>query len=84
MRQSRRMTRCACQEVPFEDVLDHALRSGTRDFGRLCGEVGCGQICTACHCDLRCYLGEAGLVRAERAALAEAEALPSLAAALAV
>ncbi len=53
------MTRCECQEVEFKDVVNCARVEGIWDFDTLREKVGCGQICTACHCDLKKALNKA-------------------------
>lgn len=50
------MTRCECHEVPFSRVARHARRHPEQDFDTVMEETGCGQTCTACHCDLKAYL----------------------------
>lgn len=52
------MTRCECHEIPFSKVVRHAQRHPGQDFKTLCAQTGCGQTCTACHCDLKAYLRE--------------------------
>ncbi len=50
------MTRCECHEVSFKRVGRYAERNPIQDFEMVMKEVGCGQTCTACHCDLKAYL----------------------------
>jgi bacterioferritin-associated ferredoxin len=50
------MTRCECHQVEFSTVARYAQKHGVWDFEVLCRRAQCGDICTACHCDLRQYL----------------------------
>lgn len=50
------MTRCECHEVPFVRVARYAERHPGEDFETVMQGAGCGQTCTACHCDLKAYL----------------------------
>lgn len=53
---SRPMTRCECHGVPFSEVAEYAAEHPDQSFKQLIRNVGCGQTCTACHCDLKAYL----------------------------
>jgi bacterioferritin-associated ferredoxin len=47
---ARRMTRCECAELPFDEIA-HRLREG-RSLDDLQAETGCGLLCSACLPDL--------------------------------
>ena len=48
-------------------VREFARRNDIRDFELLCNRVGCGQVCTACHCDLKRFLTQGDPAPAEAA-----------------
>lgn len=50
------MTRCECHEVPFSTVARYAADHPGENFKQVMRNTGCGQTCTACHCDLKAYL----------------------------
>jgi bacterioferritin-associated ferredoxin len=52
------MTRCECHGVPFSEVARVADEHPNLRFHALIRKAGCGQTCTACHCDLKNYLRE--------------------------
>ncbi len=55
---TRRMTRCECAGVSFEEL--RALMDARRlAFSDACQQTGCGQTCTACLDDLGAYLTDA-------------------------
>lgn len=58
------MTRCECQDVEFSDVLALAHATGIWDFDFLTDSASCGQVCTACHCDLKRQIARARFLRA--------------------
>ena len=53
-----RMTRCECHEVEFEEVARNAEKTGIWTLKFATRHSGCGQTCTACHCDLKAFLAE--------------------------
>jgi bacterioferritin-associated ferredoxin len=50
------MIRCECHDVPFSRVARHAAKHPHQEFETVMAKAGCGQTCTACHCDLKAYL----------------------------
>lgn len=62
-----RMTRCECERIAFDEVAKCAEGKQGLCFNQLCEVASCGRVCTACHCDLKCYLRERGLCVAETA-----------------
>jgi bacterioferritin-associated ferredoxin len=50
------MTRCECHGVPFKQVARCADANPGLGFKAVMKKAGCGQTCTACHCDLKDYL----------------------------
>lgn len=51
----RRMTRCECSGVSFEELRGLMCSRGLA-FGDACQQTGCGQTCTACLDDLGAFM----------------------------
>jgi len=54
----KRLSRCECHEVAFEEILRYSRLLGTDDLNSLMERIGFGQTCTACHCDVKALLSE--------------------------
>lgn len=65
LRSAPAMTRCECQQKSFAEAVEFAQSTGIHDFDEIRDCVGIGQVCAACHCDLKCRLA-AELPRRER------------------
>jgi bacterioferritin-associated ferredoxin len=52
---ARRMTRCECAEMTFDEVARQVQEEG-RSLEAIQDRTGCGRLCTACLPDLREHL----------------------------
>jgi bacterioferritin-associated ferredoxin len=52
---ARRMTRCECAELPFDEVARRVREEG-RTLEEVQERTGCGRLCSACLPDLRDHL----------------------------
>ncbi len=55
----RRMTRCECAGVTFDD-LQRRMRAEGLSVQEACRKTGCGQCCSACVPDLQAFLAAPG------------------------